>query len=102
MRPTRLTWKYALPALPSLSPQIQLRFRVVPGFARNPPELRDRFVKSAPGFRALGFGDGFFPSPPELRDRFDAPKRAGPRCPNRLAADQHIDRIGVKLGKLTQ
>src|SRR5260370_4093870 len=39
---------------------------------------------------------------PELLDGADAPQGALPRRPDRLAADKHVDRVGVHLGELTQ
>src|SRR5436309_8168391 len=68
----------------------------------NAPEFLDSFVKGLARLGTLGLRDRSFAHAPELLDGFDAPKRAGPRSPDRLAAHQDIDRIRVKLRKMTE
>src|SRR6266516_425660 len=68
----------------------------------NKPEFLYRFVKGLPRLSPLGLCDCSFARSPKLLDGFDAPQRAGPRCPDEFAAHQHIDRIGVKLRKLSK
>src|SRR5438552_12203626 len=75
---------------------------VIRSFPGNAPELPDGFIKSSPCLGAAGFCDCSLARSPELLDGFDAPKGAGPRYPDRLAGHQHIDRIRVKLGKLSK
>src|SRR2546421_246272 len=66
------------------------------------PELLDRFVKGSPRLGPLGLCDRPFAHAPELFDRLDAPKRAGPRCADRPAAHEDIDRIRVELRKMSE
>src|SRR5438034_1069407 len=60
----------------------------------------DCLLKRLFSFVALGKGDGLTPNPPELLDTADAPQRAFPRSPDRLAVDNHADWIGVHLREL--
>ena len=52
--------------------------------------------------RAPWLGDRLAAGPPELLDAADAPQGALPGRPDRLAADQHVDRVGVHLREVPQ
>src|SRR5437773_4639630 len=81
---------------------VGLLFSVNRSLFGDAPEPLDRFVKGSPRLSPLWLGDRPFTRAPKLLDGFDAPKRIRPRCADRLAAYQHIDRVRVKLRKVSK
>src|SRR5439155_2864439 len=51
---------------------------------------------------ALVSGDAFAADAPELLDGANAPQGAHPRGPDRLAADQNVDRVGMHLREVPE
>src|SRR5438093_6387075 len=93
-------WLYQDAPLPGRC--VGLLFNVIRSLSGDTPELLDSFVESLPCLRPLGIRDPAFARSPKLLDGFAAPKRAGPRHPDGLAAHQHIDRVRVKLWKVSK
>ena len=64
--------------------------------------LFNRFVEGSFGLVAFLLGDAGAADTPELLDRSRTPQCAAPRRADRLAADDHVHRVGVHLREVPQ
>src|SRR5215208_6208225 len=72
------------------------------GLRGDPPVGLDGRPERGLGLRPLAVGDRLRPHPPELLDHPGAPPGTLPAGPDRLAADEDIDRVRVELGDLSK